>query len=61
MSKLKLKATGLCAITALALSLSSPPAALAHKGAMGIVKERMDKFEASEKATKRIKAGTLSG
>ena len=55
MSKLKLKATGLCAIAALGLSLSSSPAALAHKGAMGIVKERMDKFEASEKATKRIK------
>ena len=52
MSKLKLKATALCAISALALSLSSSPAVLAHKGAMGIVKERMDKFEASEKATK---------
>ena len=61
MSKLKLKATGLCAITALALSLSSPPAALAHKGAMGIVKERMDKFEASEKATKRIKQALSRG
>ena len=61
MSKLKLKATGLCAITALALSLSSPPAALAHKGAMGIVKERMDKFEASEKATKRIKQALFRG
>ena len=55
MSKLKLKATALCAISALALSLSSPPAVLAHKGAMGIVKERMNKFKASEKATKRIK------
>ena len=61
MSKLKLKATALCAIAALALSLSSPPAALAHKGAMGIVKERMDKFEASEKATKRIKQALSRG
>ena len=61
MAKLKLKATALCAIAALALSLSSPPAALAHKGAMGIVKERMDKFEASEKATKRIKQALFRG
>ena len=61
MSKLKLKATGLCAIAALGLSLSSSPAALAHKGAMGIVKERMDKFEASEKATKRIKQALFRG
>lgn len=61
MSKLKLKATGLCAIAALGLSLSSSPAALAHKGAMGIVKERMDKFEASEKATKRIKQALSRG
>ena len=61
MAKLKLKATALCAIAALALSLSSPPAALAHKGAMGIVKERMDKFEASEKATKRIKQALSRG
>lgn len=61
MAKLKLKATALCAIAALALSLSSPPAALAHKGATGIVKERMDKFEASEKATKRIKQALSRG
>ena len=61
MSQLKLEATTLCAITALALSLSSPPSALAHKGAMGIVKERMDKFEASEKATKRIKRALSRG
>ena len=61
MSKLKLKTTALCAIVAFALSLSSPPAALAHKGAMGIVKERMDKFEASEKATKRIKQALSRG
>ena len=61
MSKLKLKATALCAISALALSLSSSPAVLAHKGAMGIVKERMDKFEASEKATKRIKQALSRG
>ena len=61
MSKLKLKTTALCAIAAFALSLSSPPAALAHKGAMGIVKERMDKFEASEKATKRIKQALSRG
>ena len=61
MSKLKLKTTALCAIAAFALSLSSPPAALAHKGAMGIVKERMDKFEASEKATKRIKQALSKG
>ena len=61
MSKLKLKATGLCAIAALSLSLSSSPAVLAHKGAMGIVKERMDKFEASEKATKRIKQALSRG
>lgn len=61
MSKLNLKATALCTIGALALSLSSPPASLAHKGAMGIVKERMDKFEASEKATKRIKQALSRG
>ena len=61
MSKLKLKATAFCAISALALSISSPPSALAHKGAMGIVKERMDKFEASEKATKRIKQALSRG
>ena len=61
MSQLKLKATTLCAIAALALSLSLPPSALAHKGAMGIVKERMDKFEASEKATKRIKQALSRG
>ena len=61
MSKLKLKTTALSAIAAFALSLSSNPAALAHKGAMGIVKERMDKFEASEKATKRIKQALSRG
>ena len=61
MSQLKLEATTLSAIAALALSLSSPPSALAHKGAMGIVKERMDKFEASEKATKRIKQAFSRG
>ena len=61
MSNLKLKTTALCAIAAFALSLSSPPAALAHKGAMGIVKERMDKFKASEKATKRIKQALSRG
>ena len=61
MSKLELKATAFCVLAALALSLSSPPVALAHKGAMGIVKERMDKFEASEKATKRIKQALSRG
>ena len=61
MFQLKLDATTLCAIAALALSLSSPPSALAHKGAMGVVKERMDKFEASEKATKRIKQALSRG
>ena len=61
MSKLKLEATAFCVFAALALSLSSPPAALGHKGAMGTVKERMDKFEASEKATKRIKQALSQG
>ena len=61
MSKLKLTATISCVVAALTLSLSSPPAALAHKGAIGIVKERMDKFEASEKATKRIKQALSRG
>ena len=61
MSKLKLKAIAFCLLPAFALSLSSPPTALAHKGAMGIVKERMDKFEASEKATKRIKQALSRG
>ena len=61
MSKLKLTATVLSVFAALTLSLSSPPVALAHKGAMGIVKERMDKFEASEKATKRIKQALSRG
>ena len=61
MSKLKLEATVFCVFAAFALSLSLPPAALAHKGAMGIVKERMDKFEASEKATKRIKQALSQG
>ena len=51
MSKLKLTATAFCMFAGFTVSFSSPPAALAHKGAMGIVKERMDKFEASEKAT----------
>ena len=46
---------------AFTLSLSSPPPALAHKGAMGIVKERMDKFETSENATKRIKQAFSRG
>ena len=61
MSKLKLTATVLSVFAALTLSLSSPPVALAHKGAIGIVKERMDKFEASEKATKRIKQALSRG
>ena len=61
MSRLKLEVTVFCVFSALVLSLSSPPAALAHKGAMGIVKERMDKFEASEKATKRIKQAVSRG
>ena len=61
MSKLKLKATAFCMFAAFTLSLSSTPAALAHKGAMGIAKERMDKFEASEKATKRIKQAFSRG
>ena len=49
MSKLKLKATALCMSTAFVLSLSAPPSALAHNGATGIVKDRMGKFEASER------------
>ena len=61
MSKLKLKATAFCVFAAFTISLSSPPSAFAHKGAMGIVKERMDKFEASEKATKRIKQALSRG
>jgi len=61
MSKLKLTATVLSVFAALTLSLSSPLVALAHKGATGIVKERMDKFEASEKATKRIKQALSRG
>ena len=61
MSKLKLTATVLSVFAALTLSLSSPLVALAHRGAMGIVKERMDKFEASEKATKRIKQALSRG
>ena len=61
MSKLKLTATAFCMFADFTVSFSSPPAALAHKGAMGIVKERMDKFEASEKATKRIKQAVSRG
>ena len=61
MSKLKLKATALCMSTAFVLSLSAPPSALAHNGATGIVKDRMGKFEASEKATKRIKQAFSRG
>jgi len=61
MSKLKLKATAFCVFAAFTVSLSSPPSAFAHKGAMGLVKERMDKFEASEKATKRIKQALSRG
>ncbi len=61
MSKLKLKATAFCIFAAFTLNLSLASAALAHKGAMGIVKERMDKFEASEKATKRIKQALSQG
>ena len=55
MSKLKLEVTALCVLATFTLSHLSPPAALADKVAMGIVKERMGKFEASEKVTKRIK------
>ena len=61
MSKLKLEVTALFVLAIFTLSHLSPPAALAHKGAMGIVKERMDKFEASEKATKRIKQALSRG
>ena len=61
MSKLKLEVTALFVLATFTLSHLSPPAALAHKGAMGIVKERMDKFEASEKATKRIKQALSRG
>ena len=61
MSKLKLKAIAHGLFVTFTLSLSSPPAALAHKGATGIVKERMDKFKASEKATKRIKKALSRG
>ena len=43
------------------LGVSMAPKALAHAGAMGIVKERMDKFEASEKATKKIKQAVSRG
>lgn len=61
MSKPKLKATALCMRAAFVLSLSAPPSALAHNGATGIVKDRMGKFEASEKATKRIKQAFSRG
>ena len=61
MSKLKLTATASCMFAGFTVGFSSPPAALAHKGAMGIVKERMDKFEASENATKRIKQALSRG
>ena len=61
MSKLKLKAIAHGLFVTFTLSLSSPPAALAHKGASGIVKERMDRFKASEKATKRIKQALSRG
>ena len=61
MSKLKLKATALCMSTAFVLGLSAPPSVLAHNGATGIVKDRMSKFEASEKATKRIKQAFSRG
>ena len=61
MSKLKLKATALCMSTAFVLNLSAPPSALAHNGATGIVKDRMGKVEASERATKRIKQAFSRG
>ena len=61
MPKLKLKAIALGLFVAFTSILSSPPTALAHKGATGIVKERMDKFEASEKATKRVKQALSRG
>ena len=61
MSRLTLKMIGVCLLASFTLGLASPPVALAHKGAMGIVKERMDKFEASEKATKRIKQALSRG
>ena len=57
MSKLKLTAT-LCRCVFSGLDFEAFHqhfSSAAHKGAIGIVKERMDKFEASEKATKRIK------
>ena len=61
MSKIKLKATALCMSAAFVLSLSAPPSALAHNGATGIVKDRMGKLEASEKATQRIKQAFSRG
>lgn len=61
MSRLTLKMIGVCLLASFTLGLASPPVALAHKGAMGIVKERMDKFEASEKVTKRIKQALSRG
>ena len=61
MSRLMFKMIAVCLLASFAVDLALPPVALAHKGAMGIVKERMDKFEASEKATKRIKQALSRG
>ena len=47
------------AVFAVTLSLSSNTHA--HDGAVGVVKERMDKFKASERATKTIKQAISRG
>ena len=44
-----------------AATWSLSPNARAHDGAVGIVKERMDKFKASERATKTIKQAIARG
>ena len=61
MRKLTLQIFPMCGLVVCVMSLLSAPTVFAHKGAMGIVKERMDRFEASEKVTKRIKQALSRG
>ena len=50
-----LKRVALVGLAVFAGTLTLSSNALAHKGATGIVKERMDRFKDSERATKTIK------
>ena len=56
-----LKRVALVGVAVFTGTLALSANTLAHKGAMGIVKERMDRFKDSEKATKTIKQAISRG